>query len=82
MVVSIDEQKSIKHLVTAGNKQFFYEDLAVPGTMTELVAARDDFKKGKENALMFLVGQVMRHTKGKANPDIVNKLLKKRLQEE
>lgn len=38
-----------------------------------------DYKKGKENALMFLVGQVMRHTKGKANPDLVNKLLKEKL---
>ena len=39
----------------------------------------DDFKKGKENALQFLVGQVMAQSKGKANPEIVNKILKKKL---
>ncbi len=36
----------------------------------------EDFKKGKENAFQFLIGQVMVATKGKANPEIVNKILK------
>jgi len=34
-----------------------------------------DYLSGKNNALMFLVGQVMRQTKGKANPKIVAQLL-------
>jgi len=34
-----------------------------------------DYKGGKENALMSLVGQVMKETKGSANPVIVKKLL-------
>lgn len=38
-----------------------------------------DYKNGKENAMMFLVGQVMRYTKGKANPGVVNKMLKEKL---
>lgn len=38
-----------------------------------------DFKRGKENALQFLIGQVMFQTKGKANPEIVSKILKKLL---
>ncbi|MDD5439447.1 MAG: Asp-tRNA(Asn)/Glu-tRNA(Gln) amidotransferase subunit GatB [Candidatus Omnitrophica bacterium] len=38
-----------------------------------------DYRNGKTNALMFLVGQVMKHSKGKANPDIVNRLLRDRL---
>ena len=38
-----------------------------------------DYKNGKENALMFLVGQVMRATQGKANPKVVQELLKERL---
>ncbi|MDI3533754.1 MAG: aspartyl-tRNA(Asn)/glutamyl-tRNA(Gln) amidotransferase subunit [Thermosediminibacterales bacterium] len=40
----------------------------------------EDFKNGKEKAIGFLVGQVMRATKGKANPQIVNKLLREKLQ--
>ncbi len=39
-----------------------------------------DFKKGKEQALTFLAGQVMRQTKGRANPSIANKLLKEKLE--
>jgi len=39
--------------------------------------AVEDYKKGKETALQFLIGQVMRETKGRANPGIVGKLLKK-----
>jgi len=38
-----------------------------------------DYKNGKENALKFLVGQVMRLTRGKANPALVNKLLNNKL---
>ena len=34
-----------------------------------------DYKAGKDRALGFLVGQVMKQSKGKANPGMVNKLL-------
>jgi len=40
----------------------------------------NDYKAGKTNALTFLVGQVMKSTKGKANPAIVNDILKKTLE--
>jgi aspartyl-tRNA(Asn)/glutamyl-tRNA(Gln) amidotransferase subunit B len=41
-----------------------------------------DFRKGKEQALKFLVGQVMKATRGRANPQMANELLKKKLGEE
>ncbi|NCO68424.1 MAG: Asp-tRNA(Asn)/Glu-tRNA(Gln) amidotransferase GatCAB subunit B [Nitrospirae bacterium CG_4_10_14_0_8_um_filter_41_23] len=37
------------------------------------------FKAGEEKLIGFFVGQVMKLTKGKANPQMVNELLKKRL---
>lgn len=40
----------------------------------------EDFKNGKGKAIGFLVGQVMRASRGKANPGVVNKLLTKHLQ--
>lgn len=40
-----------------------------------------DFKAGKETALKFLVGQLMRVTKGRANPQMANQLLRKKLEE-
>lgn len=39
----------------------------------------EDYKDGKEKALQFLMGQVMATTKGKANPQMVMELLKKKL---
>ncbi len=38
-----------------------------------------DYLSGKKKALSFLVGQVMKETKGKANPGMVNDLLQKEL---
>ncbi len=38
-----------------------------------------DFKAGKDRAFGFLVGQVMKHSKGKASPQVVNDLLKQKL---
>jgi aspartyl-tRNA(Asn)/glutamyl-tRNA(Gln) amidotransferase subunit B len=40
-----------------------------------------DYKAGKETAFKFLVGQVMRASKGRANPQLVNEVLKKKLGE-
>ena len=39
----------------------------------------EDYRNGKEQALKFLVGQVMKETKGKANPQMANDLLLKKL---
>lgn len=39
-----------------------------------------DYRAGKEKIFGYLVGQVMKATKGKANPKIVNEILRKKLQ--
>lgn len=56
---------------------------AIAGIVDSIVTANpqsvEDFKAGKEKAIGFLVGQVMKETKGKANPALVNKLLLERL---
>lgn len=39
----------------------------------------EDFKNGKDRAVGFLVGQLMKATKGQANPGVVNKLLNQEL---
>jgi len=41
----------------------------------------DDYLSGKQQALGFLVGQLMKKTKGKANPKLANELLQKRINE-
>ena len=39
----------------------------------------EDVKSGKEKAIGFLVGQVMKASRGKANPQRVNEILRQRL---
>lgn len=41
----------------------------------------EDFKNGKDRAIGFLVGQVMKATKGQANPQMVNELIREKLKE-
>ena len=53
-------------------------------TLAEEVIAKnpkavEDFKGGKEKALGALVGQIMKAMKGKANPGMVNELLREML---
>ena len=39
----------------------------------------EEFKSGKEKVIGFFVGQVMKETKGKANPQLVNEILREKL---
>jgi len=43
--------------------------------------AVEDFRKGKEESLKFLVGQMMKETKGAANPQVAAEVLKRSLTE-
>lgn len=43
--------------------------------------AVEDFKNGKSKAIGFLIGQIMKATKGKANPNLTKEILEKKLNE-
>jgi len=51
----------------------------VKEVISENQKAVEDFKKGKEASVQFMIGKLMEKTKGKANPDIVRKLLRDNL---
>ena len=57
---------------------------AIEGVIDEVIAknpkAVEEYRGGKKKAIGALVGQVMKLTKGKANPQIVNKLLENKLE--
>jgi aspartyl-tRNA(Asn)/glutamyl-tRNA(Gln) amidotransferase subunit B len=79
----VESGESPKALVAElGLSQISDED-QLADTVDEVIGEHPDavesFRKGKENALKFLVGQVMRKTKGRANPQLVNELLRERL---
>ncbi len=52
---------------------------AVREVMEECASIVEEYRSGKEKVFGFLVGQVMKKTKGKASPATVNELLKKQL---
>ncbi len=57
----------------------------VEGVIGQVVQANTqavaDYRAGKAQSLTFLVGQVMKATRGRANPKLVNELLKRKLEE-
>ena len=54
-------------------------DEMVEGVLQANLSQAEEYKGGKKKVLGFLVGQVMKASKGKANPEAVNKLLKEKL---
>jgi aspartyl-tRNA(Asn)/glutamyl-tRNA(Gln) amidotransferase subunit B len=71
---AIIENRGLRQISDAG---------ALEAIVAEVLAANarsvEEFRAGKERAFNALVGQVMKATKGKANPQQVNDLLKKKL---
>jgi aspartyl-tRNA(Asn)/glutamyl-tRNA(Gln) amidotransferase subunit B len=59
------------------------DESAIEKMVDEVLAANEDkvaeYKAGKEKLFGFFVGQVMKASRGKANPQIVNKILKSKL---
>ena len=54
---------------------------AVDAVLAESPEQVATYRKGKTSTLGWFVGQVMRRTGGKANPQLVNELLKRTLEE-
>ena len=70
----IIEAKGLKQITDSG---------AIENLIDEVIAANPDqveqFRAGKEKVLGFFVGQIMKQSKGKANPAQVNQLLRDKL---
>ncbi len=61
--------------ITSGDEVAFSVDKVIADNPKPV----EDYRAGKESALQFLMGQVMRETKGRARPDIITRLLKEKL---
>jgi aspartyl-tRNA(Asn)/glutamyl-tRNA(Gln) amidotransferase subunit B len=68
---AIVEEKGLSQVSDSGELEAFCNEAieANPGPA-------EDFRNGKETALNFLKGQVMKASRGKANPQMVGELLK------
>ena len=72
--ITIVDEKNLKQ-ITDDNAI----EKMVEGVLQANLSQVDEYKAGKEKVLGFLVGQVMKASKGKANPETVNKLLKEKI---
>ena len=70
----IIERKDLVQVSDAGELE-----LAVREVIAENQKPVEDYKKGKKESLQFLVGQVMKKTKGKANPQVARGILEREL---
>ncbi len=68
----IIEEKGLTQLTDIGEIEKIIKDV-----ISKNPKPVEDYKKGKENALQFLIGQVMARTRGRAEPDTVQQFLKK-----
>lgn len=80
----LDADKFKKILSDSENKVTDEDELSkiVEKVVKENPDAVSDYEKGKENAVQFLLGQVMRETRGKADPKVATKIIEGILQQE
>ena len=85
-IIRVDQDK----IVRLDLKKKTYTESSISATLEKLKEkphAEDpksiaDYKAGRDKAFAFLVGAVMKLTRGKASPQIVNDLLRKKISEE
>jgi len=83
LVKALESGQPIKDIVAqSGMTQISNED-EIKKIVTDVIASNEkpvlEYKAGKKTAIGFLVGQVMKASKGRANPGLANKLLKEKL---
>lgn len=81
MFYGLDDDPS--HIIEAKNLVQISDKSALETQVENVIAANEksvaDYKAGKENAIKYLMGQVMKASEGKANPQVVMEILIKKL---
>jgi aspartyl-tRNA(Asn)/glutamyl-tRNA(Gln) amidotransferase subunit B len=70
----IVERKGLVQVSDAGELEKIIDEILVRNG-----GQLEEYRKGKKQLLGFFVGETMKATKGKANPKIVNEILKRKL---
>jgi len=68
------EEKDLAQLSSVGDLE-----VAVDKIVADNPKAVEDYKKGKEASLKFLIGMVMKESKGRGNPQVIEDILKEKL---
>ena len=73
---AIAEEKGLLQSNDTGELESIVEQVLADPSAAKAV---EDIKAGNEKAIGFLVGQSMKHSKGKANPAVIQKIIKEKL---
>jgi len=84
LIEMVDTKKSASQIIKEKNLAQISDTDVLNAQAEEVIKENpksvQDYQGGKNNALMFLVGQVMKKTQGKANPKVIQEILKKLLE--
>jgi len=75
LIDEIIEQRGLKQITDIGALEALVDEVLQANTKSV-----EEFKSGKEKAFNALIGQVMKASQGKANPQQLNEILRKKLQ--
>ena len=79
----LEEDKSIEEIMREKNIQNIKDDSLIKDIIKKVIdnntESVNDYKSGHDRALKYLMGQVMKESKGQVNPALANKLLKEEL---
>jgi aspartyl-tRNA(Asn)/glutamyl-tRNA(Gln) amidotransferase subunit B len=84
LVKVLETGKSVKDVIAESGLTQISDERELQKIIKEVITANpqqvEQFKAGKETVVMFFVGQVMKASKGRANPEMTKRLLLKELQ--
>jgi aspartyl-tRNA(Asn)/glutamyl-tRNA(Gln) amidotransferase subunit B len=83
IIALMEKGGSAESIVKEQGLSVISDESAIKEIVKKILAANEEqvqrYKSGKTQLLGFFVGQVMKETKGKAQPEIVNKLIQEEL---
>ncbi len=82
--IILESKKTIAEIVKENNIENITDDTEIRTTIKKIIEENpesvNDYKNGHDRAIKFLMGQVMKETKGKANPKMAMDILVEELQ--
>jgi len=83
LAIMIAKEITIGELISQANLEQMSDSKELEKIIKKILLKNEkvvlDYRNGKTNALQFLIGQVIKETKGRANPKIVEELIKNKI---
>ena len=80
----LETDKAVEEIMKEKNIQNIKDDSLIKDIIARVIANNEDsvndYKAGHDRALKYLMGQVMKESKGQVNPSLANKLLQEELE--